>query len=122
MKIKLLALGNRNGYNYFIFKKEQKLLQLFRKILLDFNEIESVVDDMIYEGGLCYIEEAKEKNKKLKEKKINSMVDNRYNFSGKDFNIDIIFGNKKVFFIAYMDLKKRNKIMEHIQKDYKFEK
>ena len=68
MKPKILGTGNKDRYSYFIFLKEQSLLQSLRKILLELGEIEIVVDTLIYQGGLCSIEEAREKGKKLDEK------------------------------------------------------
>lgn len=120
MKPKILGIGNRDRYAYIIFKKEQKLLQLFRKILLNLEETEDVVDAMVYQGGLCGVEELKEEGKKLKEVKINSLQDKKYNFSGDYFNIDIIYGNKKVFLIGYMNKGKREKMMKIARKECLF--
>ena len=99
--MKLLGIGQSEEYHYFIFKKEQKLLKILRKILLELGEIEESVDDLIYQGGCCAIQEAKEKGKKLKEKNIKNIIDKRFNSSKKGYILDIIFGGKKVFLIGY---------------------
>ena len=99
--MKLLGIGQRDEYQYFIFRKEQKLLKILRKILLELGEEEDSVDDLIYQGGLCTIQESKSNNKKLKEKSILEILDQRFNFSGNGYNLDILFGSKKVFLIGY---------------------
>ena len=101
MGIKLLGIGQSDEYQYFIFKKEQRLLKILRKILLELGDYEESVDDLIYRGGCCAIQAAKEKGKKLKEKDIKKFTDKRFNSSQKGYSLDIIFGSKKVFLIGY---------------------
>lgn len=118
MKGKLLAIGNDGGYSYFIFKKEQILLSLFREMLSPLSGIMlSYVESMVYEN---WDEEFVEKEIKLKERNIVGMVDERYNFHDADFRIDVIFGKEKVFMICNMKKEVTSKIRAFVKESFDF--
>jgi len=113
MKNKILAMGNRGDYSFFIFRKEQGLLQMFRKILLELGELEDNVNELVY--GVYDIEAS---GKPPKEISISSLKDQRCNFYRRDYyNIDLIFAEARVFLLGTMNEESREKAMKIIKKE-----
>ena len=116
MKGTILGTGNKNGYTYFIIKKEQKILQLLKDVLLKFDDgLYDFVYYMIYKNYTP----SSNHTSKLKEKKVTELKDDRYNLSYDDYIIDIIFGEKKVFIISHMSKAKSNKFRKLFFENFK---
>ena len=109
-------MGNVELYSHFIFRKEQKILKIFKKMLNGFSEyISDFVDKMVYQGynPSMTTEKAKENNVKY-------LVDKRFNFNNTGFNIDIIFGAKKVFVISQTNKKITKDLRAFVKDNFEF--
>ena len=96
MKGTLFAIGNDERSCYFIFRKEQKLLGLMRKMFASNDAYtDELVKEMVFKDYEAY---GDVQNEKMKQKSILSMIDERYVFEDHgDIHTEIIFGNHKVF-------------------------
>lgn len=109
-------MGNRGDYTYIVFLKSQGLLTVLAKLLLNLGEMPEVIEAMVTAKGLCEVEKLKVSGKPLKQTDINCLVDQRVNFSGEGYNVDLIFGKDRVFFIAYMLSEKRKTMVNLVTK------
>ncbi|MFH1972146.1 MAG: hypothetical protein ABIJ18_01570 [archaeon] len=123
MAVIIKSIGNRDGYSYFVFQKNQDILQFLNKLIhgISYDFIEQV-EAMVYEDYNTTIKNTSihKAEQNLKEKKIKDLIDKRYHFSCNGCNIDIIFGSKKVFVIGYMNEKIEKSVRKFVNKNSKF--
>ena len=100
-KIKILSLSKSENQNKYVFPKEQKFLTVINQILNEFG-----FED--YEtGSLDFLDEKNE---------IKKYKDESYDLESKDFLINIIFGNEKIFLIINTQINKQKEISQVINK------
>ncbi|MFH1972637.1 MAG: hypothetical protein ABIJ18_04130 [archaeon] len=118
MAVIITSIGNRDGYSYFVFEKNQDILQFLHKFIhgISYVFLEHL-DEMVYKKWNPSVKDAE---KELEEKDVKKIVDERYNFSCDGCNIDIIFGSKKVFVIGYMNEKIEKSVRKFVSKNSKF--
>lgn len=121
MKGTLFAIGNDERSCYFIFRKEQKLLNILIRM---FSGMESYQDELLKEMVYKDYEAGESINDdKIKEKDIKSMVDERYVFSGHgNWHIEIIFGHCKVFVNCSGKKKEISRIRKFVSENFEFAK
>ena len=119
MKVKLIGIKNHEGYQFLVFKKDQAIIKLFKKIILEIDDQHAPLlecfEDFISLNSNKEVEESK-----LIEKEVNTIQDEYFNFDGKDYSLNIIFGNKKVFFYCSFNKKTSEKIMLIIRQECEF--
>lgn len=119
MKVKLIGIKNHERYQLLIFRKNQILIKLFKKIIIEIDDQQTPLlesfEDFIYLNSNKDVEESK-----LIEKKVNTLLDECFNFDGTDYSLNIIFGNKKVFFYCSFNKKISEKIMLIIRQECEF--
>jgi len=118
MKIKMFSTKNYQKYTKIVFKKDQKLLRLFQKININVFEDNCGYYDlnpMIY--GICICESF---NKENKERDIQTIKDEDYQMSKGESSFDFIFGEEKVFLIAFLEEKEREVLMKLIKENCEF--
>ena len=120
MKGNIHGIGNEGRYNYIVLNKEQKIIDFIEKVLKDLFQ-EEIHLEYFYTDEYQSIEEAREKKpgKKVK-KKVEEIIDQRFNFSGEDYKIDLIFCKDKVFIIADISLDKRKELIQILKEMFKF--
>ena len=110
MKPKIAAIRNEDKYVNIIFLKTQPLLKMLSKVLLGIKAREEIVSDMVTGKCICDIEDMDN----VKVQKISKLKDTVFHFFDKDYIINIIFGEKKVFFTGYMKPGLKNKVIKSI--------
>ena len=118
MPVIITSIGNRDGYSYFVFQKNQDILKFLHKLIQGISYIFiEYVDEMVYKKWNPSIKDAE---KELKEKDVKKIIDERYNFSCDGCNIDIIFGSEKVFVLGYMKEKIEKSVRKFVKNNSKF--
>ncbi len=111
MKPKIAGIIHEDKYLNLIFLKRQSLLKVFRKVLSHIKAREESISMMV--TGKCICEESNLE----KEQKITKLKDKEFNFQGKGFIVDIIYGNQKVFFLANLTPKLKKEVMKILTKE-----
>jgi len=104
-KLTLYGVGNSRKFNYYTFKKEQKLLTVLSDLFSKIFE-----KDMI-----LYKDEHKDRNKKIQIKDLKDHHDIIDIGPGKS-RIDLFYGDKKVFAIIQCTEKLRTKFNKELFK------
>ena len=116
---KLTGIINNEKSKFLVFKKDQTLIKLFKKIILEFDDSYSILlqsfEDFIYINSIEDVEE-----KDLIEKVVSTIEDEYFDFKGDDYALNIIFGSKKVFFSFSSKKMMGEKIMSIIRKECEF--
>ncbi|MBU1245748.1 MAG: hypothetical protein KKH88_04110 [Nanoarchaeota archaeon] len=97
----IYGIGNNGKYSHFEFKKEKSILLRLVKLISLLDYVEGC------NAGEYFVEyeeydEKFQRDKRIK-RKLSEFVDRRYNFSDKNFDIDIVFGKNRVFLIMCVD-------------------
>jgi hypothetical protein len=111
MKPKIAGIIHEDKYLNITFLKKQSLLKVLAKILSHLKAREELISVMV--TGKCICDE----NYTEKEQKITQLKDRTIHFQGKNFIVDIVFGNKKVFFLANLKLKQKKEVMKILTKE-----
>jgi len=84
-----------------------------------FHKIFQLFDDANYELGNILFTNATEKENveesKLIERDIHKEIDEHYHIYGKGYDVDLIFGKEKVFFIGRFNLRMRASIIKILE-------
>jgi len=116
---KLTGIINNEKSKFLVFKKDQTLIKLFKKIILEIDDSYSILlqsfEDFIYINSIEDVEE-----KDLIEKVVSTIEDEYFDFKGDDYALNIIFGSKKVFFSFSSKKMMGEKIMSIIRKECEF--
>ncbi|MFH1839790.1 MAG: hypothetical protein ABH849_01435 [Nanoarchaeota archaeon] len=116
----IYGIGNKDRYTYFELKKEKAILLRLVKLisLLDYTEGTN--------AGECFVEYEKYdkdyKNSEIIKIKISDLVDDKFHFSDKGFDIDIIFGKNRVFLIMYANKLITKSVKKFIGENFEFAK
>lgn len=103
MSIELLGASRSENYSHYEFPKVQEVFSIVRSILMELRFPQHVwnsfgrPEDNLSKGA---------------EDSIKDYTDRRYEFEQKGIRIVVIFGNKKVFFLAYSDKVTQKKILK----------
>lgn len=109
MKLKLYGVGNQGKFNHLIIQKKQESFDLLRAIMKPLG---------IIPYGLDYDEYTNKKGiPKIRKKKISKMIDVYSKFEGKKSRVEIFFGKNKIFISLFTSFKKREKMMDVLQKN-----
>ena len=120
MKSKISSIGNTEKYFRIVFIKEQSVLTVLEKMLYR-NE-----SDPVHQSTLGYMLTGKSENNYgdsilHKKQNIKNIKDAQYDFSEENHNfnqdIHIIFGDKRVFLIAYISDKTQEKFRSIVSKE-----
>ena len=99
-KITLHSIGNKGNYNYYIFDKKQKVMDVLSKILWKIFEIDPLSEDNI-------------SKKKID---IEKLIDIHRNDYGKKGRLDVFYGSKKIFISIHCSEELRLKLNEVLGK------
>lgn len=113
VKIKLLGVGKSEHRNYFIFPKEQDFFRICRQILLDLGVKRFDADSFARPTDKKWGEPIFDKEDKIKD-----YTDKYYSFRDEEgqYDIELIFGENKVFLIIYAKTNKQKEISKIINK------
>lgn len=115
---KILGLKRSERHNLYIIEKKQSFIPGFRKFLSDLDIGNGDSDIELYGFGRPFGKDGEPDT--TKERGINEIVDEHYFFGNKEYVIDLVFGNRKIFLIIKTGRDKQKKISEKIQKFCKF--
>ena len=116
----IYGIGNKDGYTYFELKKE-------KIILLKLTELISLLSKKsgCY-ASECFVEyeeyDKDYENVKRIKIKISDLIDRRYHFSDKGFDIDIVFGKNRVFLTMYADKVITKNVKKFVGDNFEFMK
>lgn len=94
-KGKIYATGNDNfgdgNVSYYVFEKDKYFFDWLNEALSKISESKPVSNPK-------FVFRENEENEEVFEKVIEKMIDVHEKYSGKDFRIDIFYGNKRIYF------------------------
>lgn len=105
--IKLYAVGNENNYNYYIFDKKQKVIELLAKI---FEETLEITWPLYKEP----LDNSNEKRKKINFEKYKDFHEKKQGIQ-KRVRADIFYGDKRIFLVLHCSQKLRNKFNKKLE-------
>jgi len=113
-KGKILGIGNKDRYSYFVFKKNSAILLILTKMIsgISYKDCSGVGDTFLYD-----IDHMKDTKRK---RKISEFVDDRSHFSGKGFDVDVIFGKNKVFLLSYANEEITKYLRKFVSENFEF--
>lgn len=116
----IYGIGNEDRYTYFELKKEKSILLRLVKLISLLDKQQGTY------AGESFIEYEKydenyEKVERIKIK-ISDLVDEKYHFSDKEFDIDIIFGKNEVFLIMYASKSITKSVKKFVGENFEFVK
>ena len=114
----ILGIGNIEKYSYFIFNKEKSILLK----LVELISILSKNQGLDARDYFIEYEEYNYKNHKLMwvKRNLSDLTDTKRHFSGKDFDVDVIFGKNKIFLIMYASKDITKKIRKFVSDNFEF--
>ncbi len=104
--------------NLYIIKKKQGFIPGFRKFLYDLGIGNEDSNIEIYSFGRPFGKDGEPDT--TKERNINEMVDEHYLFENKEYVINLVFGNRKIFLIVKTRRDKQREVSEKMRKFCKF--
>lgn len=115
MAATILQIKNSEDYNFICFEKSQAALEVIidmLKRLVDYEDPEfdhyrEYVDTLEFEGERCEIAQQVEAGKTPPKRKADDLKDFHYNVETDDMRVNIVFGEKKIFFFGYFSDRKR---------------
>ena len=100
MVVELVGIKNNEKDLFLIFKKNQAIIKLLKKIVISIDVQQAPVlecfEDLMYTNSSEDVKESE-----LIEREVKSIKDEYLNFNKGKYLLNIIFGDKKVFLNGY---------------------
>src|SRR3990172_6351409 len=114
MTIKIFSLGKFEFHNYYVLEKKQEFFTGFRQFLEDLGLGRKDSTYEIYSFGRP--EDGMGEPITTKEEEIKFYIDKHFYFENKEYFIDVVFGNDRIFLMIHSKHDKEKEISEKIQK------
>ncbi len=108
-KIKLYSIENRDDFNYYVFDKEQEVVESLSKIFDGFGVELYLREEYKTKGG-------KWKSRKIDFGKYYDVCENFVSYKYQNFEGKIFYGKERIFVIVHCSQKLRLKFNEELDK------